>query len=193
MAVQIKSSLTAPPLVLPIFLCCKLETRINSGLLVYDEFGYTEYNTTSMTPNSVATRDASTRIYGDNIYSYPLVYRSTVALSKTYIDDAHDRSVSRNYGDYKTVLTDTNGCLDSSYVFWLGFYAWVIPNKKYRFEGIAYGGSVYGLTDDSIAGEYQHELVIDENDDTYMLTGVDYYQYAGSVLQYLATIQVYYT
>lgn len=178
---------------LPIFLCCKQETRIDGGLLVYDEFGYSEYNSNAGSEIPVTTRDASTRIYEDNIYNYPLVYRSTFALSKEYIDNAHDKSVSRNYGDYKTELINSNGCLDSRYVFWLGFYAWVIPNKKYRFEGIAHNGRVYGLTDDSIAGEHQHELVIDGNDNTYMLTGVDYYQYAGSVLQYLANMQVYYT
>ena len=195
MAVQIKSSLATPPppLVLPIFLCCRIDQPFTGGLLrVWDEFGYSEYYTTGTTIGGDGELTPwSFRIYENSIQSYPMIYRNSYALSEDLIKQARNQSKSRDYGVTKTILDDSSGVKDNQYKFWLCFYAWVVPGKKYRVETNVVDTQTYEfVTDDPLIAQ-PNEIVIDKNENTYMLN-VDYYQYAGYVLQYTAEVDTYY-
>jgi hypothetical protein len=71
------------------------------------------------------------------------------------------------------------------------FYAWVVPGKKYRVEANVVDTQTYRFANDNPLIAQPNEIVIDENENTYMLN-VDYYQYAGYVLQYTASVLTYY-
>lgn len=194
MSVQIKSSLFAPPpLVLPIFLCCRIDQPFSGGVLqVWDEFGYSEYTTYGTnTGGDGEIVPWSARIYENSIQSYPMIYRNSYALSEDLIKEARNKSRTRDYGAMRTILDESNGVKDNQYKFWLCFYAWVVPGKKYRVEANVVDIHRYGFaTDDPLIAQ-PNEIVIDKNENTYMLN-VDYYQYAGYVLQYTASVLTYY-
>lgn len=179
---------------LPIFLCCRIDQPFLGGVLrVWDEFGYSEYITTT---TGGAGGDGelvpwSARIYENSIQSYPMIYRNSYALSEDLIKEARNKSRTRDYGATKTVLDESNGVTDNQYKFWLCFYAWVVPGKKYRVEANVVDTRTYGFANDDPLIAQPNEIVIDENENTYMLN-VDYYQYAGYVLQYTASVLTHY-